>query len=192
YLRTTDFESGELKVHWNDKRGEWVRQIFASRPDNIVAQLLTAPKGELVNAKIAIAKPLASSGAAGGPITFDQDANEHRIVFAGHFDPAINNNGWAGVTRVICSGGSAHMEKGAVVVEGAQSVTLLTRVEWFADFTQAQVDAMVKSVEQVDADYATLLARHRQVQAPIFDRVSVDFGGSAQQAMSGEELIDDQ
>lgn len=192
YLRSTDFESGELKVHWNDKRGEWVRQIFASRPDSVVAQLLTAPKGELVNAKIAIAKPIASSGAAGGPITFEQDANEHRIIFAGHFDPAVNNNGWAGVTRVICSGGSIRMENGAVVVEGAQSVTLLTRAEWYADFSKAQVDAMVKSVDQVDADYATLLARHRQVQGPVFDRVSVDFGGGAQQAMSGEELIDDQ
>jgi hypothetical protein len=150
YLRTIDFESGELKVHWNDKRGEWVRQIFASRPDSVVAQLLTAPKGELVNAKIAISKPVASSGAAGGPISFEQDANEHRIIFAGHFDPAVNNNGWAGVTRVISSGGAAHMEDGTVVIEGAQSVTLLTRVEWYADFSQAQVDAMVKSVDQVD------------------------------------------
>ena len=93
---------------------------------------------------------------------------------------------------MILSGGAAHVEDGAVVVEGAQSVTLLTRVEWYADFSQAQVDAMVKSVDQVEADYAKLLDRHRQVQAPIFDRVSVDFGGSAQQAMSGEELIDDQ
>ena len=44
YLRTIDFESGELKVRWNDKRGEWVRQIFASRPDNVVAQLSPLPK----------------------------------------------------------------------------------------------------------------------------------------------------
>ena len=153
--------------------------------------MLTAPKGELVNAKIAISKPIASRAppAVQSP---SEDANEHRIIFAGHFDPAVNNNGWAGVTRVILSGGAAHVEDGAVVVEGAQSVTLLTRVEWYADFSQAQVDAMVKSVDQVEADYAKLLDRHRQVQAPIFDRVSVDFGGSAQQAMSGEELIDDQ
>ena len=41
YLRTVDFESTELKVHWTDERGEWTRQAFASRPDNVVVQWLT-------------------------------------------------------------------------------------------------------------------------------------------------------
>ena len=43
YLRTTDFESGEVKVTWADKDGEWTRRTFVSRPDNVVVQLLTAP-----------------------------------------------------------------------------------------------------------------------------------------------------
>ena len=30
YLRTVDFESTEVKVHWTDERGEWVRRT--SRP----------------------------------------------------------------------------------------------------------------------------------------------------------------
>jgi alpha-L-fucosidase 2 len=42
YLRTVDFESTELKVHWTDERGEWVRETFASRPDNVVVQRLTS------------------------------------------------------------------------------------------------------------------------------------------------------
>jgi alpha-L-fucosidase 2 len=192
YLRTTDFECGEIKVYWTDQRGEWVRQIFASGPDNVIAQRITAPKDQLVSVKIAIVNPPFGPRADGGPITFEQDANEHRIIFKGHFDPAVNNNGYAGVTRVICTGGSAHIEDGALAVEGAQSVTLLTRIEWYPDFTQDQVDALVKAVDQVDPDYATLLARHRQIQAPIFNRVAVDFGGGSQQALAGEELIDDQ
>ena len=44
YLRTVDFESTEVKVHWTDERGEWVRETFASRPDNLVVQCLTAPQ----------------------------------------------------------------------------------------------------------------------------------------------------
>ena len=56
YLRTVDFESGEVKVHWSDERGDWVRQAFTSRPDNVVVQLLTAPKGQPVNASIAVQK----------------------------------------------------------------------------------------------------------------------------------------
>ena len=45
YLRTVDFESTEVKVHWTDERGEWIRRTFASRPDNLVVQWLTAPQG---------------------------------------------------------------------------------------------------------------------------------------------------
>ena len=54
YLRTVDFESTELKVHWTDERGEWVRRTFASRPDNLVVQWLTAPKGQPLNVRIAL------------------------------------------------------------------------------------------------------------------------------------------
>ena len=39
YLRTVDFESGEVKVLWEDNRGAWERNTFVSRPDNVVAQL---------------------------------------------------------------------------------------------------------------------------------------------------------
>ena len=61
YLRTVDFESTEVKVHWTDERGEWVRQTFASRPDNLVVQRLTAPKGQSVNVRITV-----SAGGGGG------------------------------------------------------------------------------------------------------------------------------
>ena len=54
YLRTVDFESTEVKVHWTDERGDWVRRIFASRPDNVVVQWLTAPQGQSVNVRITV------------------------------------------------------------------------------------------------------------------------------------------
>ena len=49
YLRTTDFESGEVKVTWRDNQGVWVRRTFVSRPDNAVVQLLTAPDQGAIN-----------------------------------------------------------------------------------------------------------------------------------------------
>ncbi len=72
YLRTVDFESTEVKVHWTDERGEWVRETFTSRPDNLVVQLLTAPKGQSVNVRITVAAGGGGGrggrgGRAGGP-----------------------------------------------------------------------------------------------------------------------------
>ncbi len=54
YLRTVDFESSEATVYWNDVHGDWLRQTFTSRPDNVVVQLLTARKGQVVNTRIAL------------------------------------------------------------------------------------------------------------------------------------------
>jgi alpha-L-fucosidase 2 len=54
YLRTLNFENSEIKVIWTDKHGEWIRQTFTSRPDNVVVQWLTAPAGKTMNVRISM------------------------------------------------------------------------------------------------------------------------------------------
>ena len=66
YLRTVDFESTEVKVHWTDERGEWVRRTFTSRPDNVVVQWLTAPKGQSVNVRITVRRSAGECSAGWG------------------------------------------------------------------------------------------------------------------------------
>ena len=56
YLRTVNFETSEVKVHWSDEHGDWLRQTFTSRPDNLVVQRLTAPAGQSVNVRISLQK----------------------------------------------------------------------------------------------------------------------------------------
>jgi hypothetical protein len=226
YLRTVDFESTELKVHWTDERGEWVRRTFTSRPDNVVVQWLTAPKGQSVNVRIALQRaapgirggglgaapaggqgaPAAGAGAptgaaAGGVLRrpaagpqgeFHQDYNQQRLIFKGILDPSVNNSGYAGVTRVVRDGGSAHMDGDTLVVDNATSVILLTRIEPFADYSEQQVEALRQAVEQLIPDYAALLERARKVQSEMLNRVTVDFGGASHYAKSSEELLADQ
>jgi len=221
YLRTVDFESTELKVHWTDERGEWTRRIFASRPDNIVAQWLTAPKGQSLNLRIllersggggfggrggfgggGLGEPLSGQtrrgqgffGArgGGGQGEFHQDYNEQRLIFKGILDPSVNNKGYAGVTRVVRDGGSARMDGNTLVVENATSVMLLTRIEAFQDYSEQQVEALRQAVEGLTPDYPTLLERARKVQSEMLNRVTVDFGGASQYAKSSEELLSDQ
>jgi hypothetical protein len=211
YLRTVDFESTELKVHWTDERGEWVRQLFASRPDNVVVQWLTAPKGQPLNVRITMGRsaaggrggrggaPAGTAGGRGGAAgqapaqsIAQQDFNEQRLIFKGVFDPSVNNSGYAGVTRVIRNGGTARMDGDMIVIENASSVMLLTRIEQLPDYSEAQVEAVRRAVEAVTPDYETLLARARKVQSEMLNRVTVDFGGAAQYGMSSEELLSDQ
>ena len=217
YLRTVDFESTEVKVHWTDERGEWVRCTFTSRPDNLVVQWLTAPQGQSVNVRISLQRAVAPfrptgiaaqqaaaaassprSGVARRPAAapaqgeFHQDYNEQRLIFKGILDPSVNNRGYAGVTRIVREGGTATMDGTTLVIDNAASVLLLTRIEAFADFSEQQVEALHQAVDQLTPDYAVLLERARKVQSEMLNRITVDFGGAAHYAKSSEELLAEQ
>jgi hypothetical protein len=194
YLRTVNFESSEANVYWSDERGDWLRRTFTSRPDNVVVQWLTAPKGQLVNARIALQKPAARMrpGGSGGQSEIQQDCNEQRLIYRCRLDPSVDNSGYAGVVRVVRSGGSARIEEGTLVIENASSVMLLTRIEWFDDYSEEKVEALRLAVERLTPDYPALVDKHRKVQSEAYNRVTVDFGGAAQYGMSTEELLADQ
>jgi enamine deaminase RidA (YjgF/YER057c/UK114 family) len=209
YLRTVDFESSEANVYWSDERGNWVRQTFTSRPDNVVVQLLTAPQGKPVNVRITLFDPRMRrrsmsgremgndfrgmvSGTPSGESVIQQDLNEERLIHKCRLDPTTDNSGYAGVVRVVRDGGSARMEDGTLVIENASSVTLLTRIEWFADYSEDKVEALRLAVEELTPDYQALVERHRKVQSEAFNRVTIDFGGDSQYGLSSEELLADQ
>ena len=126
YLRTVNFENSEIKVAWTDEHGDWLRQTFASRPDNVVVQWLTAPAGQSVNVRISLQKSAEwtmtsgvtwgnrpARGASKGPEAGDvrQDFNEQRLIYKCILDPSVDNSGYAGVTRVVRNGGSARMDR---------------------------------------------------------------------------------
>ena len=226
YLRTINFENSEIKVIWTDEHGEWVRQTFASRPDNVIVQLLAAPEGKTMNVRISLQKSAAWSmvsgmdwGARRGIGTTDpdmkafvqltsaqkelapkgveagevwQDCNEQQMIYKCLLDPSVNNSGYAGITRVVRSGGSARMDGNTLVIENASSVMLLTRIEYFPDYSEENVESLLKAVNELTPDYQALLERHQKVQSEMLNRVTVDFGGNLQYGMSSEELLSDQ
>ena len=211
YLRTVDFESTEVKVYWTDEHGSWVRRIFASRPDNIVVHWLTPPSGKSLNVRIKMSEGGGGGRGAGGGQDFagirsragaqpvssgssntQKDFNEQRLIFKGRLDPSIDNRGFASVTRVVRTGGSARMDGETLVVENASSVMLLTRIEYIPDFSEDKVEAVRLSLEGLTPDYPALLERARKVQSEMLNRVTVDFGGDSKYGLSSEELLSDQ
>jgi alpha-L-fucosidase 2 len=205
YLRTVDFESTELNVHWTDERGEWTRQAFASRPDNVVVQWLRPPNGQRLNVRITMQRTVArgrpgattglsrpAANPAAAQTTVQQDFTEQRLILKGVLEPSVNNSGFASVTRVVRNGGSARVHGDTLVIENASSLMLLTRIEQLPDYTEEHVEAVRLSLERLAPDYAALLDRARAVQAEMLGRVSVDFAGAAHYGLSSEELISEQ
>jgi len=199
YLRTVNFETSEVNVHWSDEHGDWVRQTFTSRPDDVVVQLLAAPQGQHVNARIAIQRysmgrraPGGLFGGIMGESEVKQDFNAERLIYKCVLDPTADNSGYAGVVRVVRNGGSSRMDEDTLVVENATSVLLLTRIEWFADYSEDKAESLRQAVEQLSPGYNAILERHRKVQSAALNRVTVDFGGASQYGMSTEEILADQ
>jgi alpha-L-fucosidase 2 len=214
YLRTIDFESGEVKVQWTDSAGTWVRRTFVSRPDNAVVQLLTAPAGASIHAKLMLdtstvlgegpraaprtltqragmPKPLIDPGAT--EIRFQQSVDQHGFLLQGHYVVDHGNPGYASATRVIADGGTVTADGDSLTLAGVHSLTLITRIQAYDDLKQQDVDALKTAVDQITpATYEQLLARHRPGQASVIDRASMDFGGAPFHAMSGEEMLSDQ
>ena len=53
YRRTTDFESGEVRVGWEDDAGQFDRRLFASRSDGVIAwSIRAAADGGIATAKV--------------------------------------------------------------------------------------------------------------------------------------------
>ncbi len=225
YLRTLDFETGEATVYWTDEHGDWVRQAFTSRPDNVVVQRLTPPAGQPMNVRTALQRSAEWSMVSGMdwgshaginttapdraafapsalyPVTPAkgveaadawQASNEQRLIYKCRLDPTVDNSGYAGVVRVVRNGGSARMDGDTLVVENAASVMLLTRIEYFPEYRDDEVESLRQAVEGITADYQILLERHRKVQSEMFNRVTVDFGGASRFGLATEELLSDQ
>jgi alpha-L-fucosidase 2 len=208
YLRTVDFESTEVKIFWSDERGEWVRKTFVSRPDNLVVQWLTAPKGQSVNVRITMSESAGGRGPGGGANTggvrratapsgssasnSQTDLNEQWLVIKGLLDTSVDNRGYVNITRVVREGGSAHMDGNTLVVENATSVMLLTRIEYFPDYSEEKVELARQSLMGISAEYNVLLERARKVQSEMLNRVTVDFGDDSKYGLSSEELLSKQ
>lgn len=99
-----------------------------------------------------------------GSSEVQQDFNEQRLIYKCRLDPSVDNSGYAGVVRVVREGGSARMDDGTLVIENASSVMLLTRIDWFADYSEDEVEALQAAVEGLTPDYPAMLERHRKVR----------------------------
>ncbi len=196
YLRTVNFETGEMKVHWTRR----ARRLGSSNvhfparqrcgsvahraggsvgecPD-LIAEVRRVEHGfrdglgqprwnqrhrarpGSVRSIGNLRRKLAPKGVEASDVR--QDSNEQRLIYKCLLDPSVDNSGYAGVVRVVRNGGSARMDGDTLVIENASSVMLLTRIEYFPDYSEDKVESLRQAVEGVPADYSALLERHRR------------------------------
>jgi hypothetical protein len=178
YLRTTDFETGEVAVRWQDDEGGCLRRLFVSRPDNVVVLSITRPAGGKLNLSLA---PV--------PVAHKYIGSELKIEkdwIAYHNAYTNSPGGYDNVVRVVARGGRTESDGKKIVVTGADELLLLARVVWHENRRDDSVEAVKSSLA---ADYAALLKPHAAEHGRIFNRVTLDLGGGADRWLTSEELL---
>ncbi len=166
YGRITDFRTGEVISTWSDGYGIWARRAFASRADQVIVHELVPSPGRTVDTTLSVDTAL--DGLPGG-VRFTARATVSngsgylnlRSVLPGRSGAP----GCEGVTRVVAFDGSISASGSTLVVIGAPRLLLLTKLDRNESPTGWVFQALRRALAELDADYATLFARHRDATA---------------------------
>jgi hypothetical protein len=199
YSRSVDFATGIAAVNWSDARGGFQRQLFVSRPDDVIVLAIKGPKAGSVDCDLQLT-PRAPKGQGGWKAeqAFKEGvketipAAEHGwMTFRGAFKRSWPGSlqGYEGVARVVTRGGTTRTEGGKVIVRGADEVLMLTRIELLYDYSRSQIPELKAGLEKVQTDFAALLARHANVHGEMFKRARLDLGGGVDRNLTSEELL---
>lgn len=180
YLRTVNFETGEVTVQWQDDLGDWLQRTFVSRADNVIVHSLTAPAGSKINATVWLDEKLHKLPE---DIKFTHQTSPEWLALYGQYNPQTGKGGFGGTTRIITKNSSADVTENKLVINDTDELLLLTRLELCDNFIDKQ------ELEQVSPDYDDLLEKHTAIHSKIFNRVTLDLGGGADTNLSSEEFL---
>jgi hypothetical protein len=199
YARSLDFATGVAAVNWNDARGGFRRQLFVSRPDDVVVLSVTGPGPGMVDCELRLAarEPKGQGGWKADQAFKDgvketiASAEDGWMTFRGEFKRRWPGSlqGYEGVARVVTQGGAVRTEGGKVIVRGADEVLVFARIELLNDYSQSRIPSLKAGLEKLKPNYDALLARHAKVHGELFQRARLDLGGGLDRNLTSEELL---
>jgi alpha-L-fucosidase 2 len=199
YERSVDFATGVASVSWSDDRGSFLRKLFVSRKDDVIAMSITGPGKGGVDCTLSLAtRPFKGTGGWGPEKMFkngvkdigikaDKDLLVYQSAFTHAFEGGLQ--GYEVVSRVIPKSGTITTEEGSITIHGADEVLILLRVVLLRSAGKSQVTKTATDLAALPADFATLLEPHAAIHGEIFNRSRLDLGGGVDRSLPSEELI---
>jgi len=143
YVRTENFETGEIQVRWRDAKGMFSRRLFVSRTANVIAFCLIGPKPGGLNCELQF-QPAASD-----LVEREQQTSAEWVTY--HNVYARGKGGYDAVVRIVARGGQTRAEGDKVRVSGAEEVLLLMRiVPWKTPLPKDRSNAWAYSPDSPD------------------------------------------
>ena len=196
YARGVDFESGVVSVRFLSSRGQTLRRLFVSRPDNVLALSLTAPGGvvdcDLALVQTAPSTPEEAERLRDGIAPVELSASATSLHCTSHFRRSWPGSlrGHVAAARLVISGGTRATAGTSLQVRGATEVLVLLRVALVPSTgtARAELTAIERALAQLEPSFETLLERHHREHAALFQRVRLDLGGD-QHHLPTEQLL---
>lgn len=177
----------------------YVRETFASYPDQIIVLRLTASRPGALGFAARLDSPLKyRTSAANGQLIIQGAVPEYldpnyqpSDSYAQGGDGSGDGIRFAGRLAAICPDGKAEVDAGGLYVTGATSATLLfSAATSFAGFDRMpDADADALALERLEAaltrTYEDLRRRHVADYRELFDRVVLDLGGAKSASAEG-------
>ena len=193
YARAVDFTTGETTVFWRDEGGRFERKLFVSRADNCIVMSI---KGSgKINTSLEFAMhPVewSQQEMVNGAIEFTEIGAKdcwltYRCKFRRHYD--YNPQGYEAVGRVILKGGNLSSEGNQLVIQNADEILLLVRLEPNFDWENSRVSELQSALQNQPTTYKTLLERHVNIHGNLYNRVKLDLGGRKLKTLQSEVLV---
>lgn len=159
YRRDTDYTTGVVTVGWTDTAGTWQRTCFVSRADDVVVLRVTPPNGVSADPRnewLSIGHDVMLPGAPDG-LAVDTFGRRVRGVRVGY----PTGGGYLAASRVLV---------------GNDAITVLHRVARLRSDDDAETRAaeLEAALSALDVDHDELLARHRALHQPAFERCDIE------------------
>ncbi|MFD7404781.1 glycoside hydrolase N-terminal domain-containing protein [Streptomyces sp. NPDC059866] len=183
YRRQVDFTTGEVTA----RSADWNSRVFVSRADDVIVQQVAGPGLTLdIHQDHQLPGAPAALALSHGSLLTPEGAA--LTLRAGYPD---SDRAYTGVTLVAVTGGTATLVPPGVLVEGAESVLLLTRVRRHTGELDVVDETRALRELLTEQPYDDLLDRHARLHRTAYTRVTLDLAADpAERALSGSELLE--
>jgi alpha-L-fucosidase 2 len=195
YRRDLDLTTATAHVSYSAAGTTFTREVFASAPDQVIVVHLTASRPGRISFQARLSTPqrATTEASADGDLVMRGVNGDGRGATADG-QPMTGALKFESRVRILPLGGTRTAEGDAVVVRGADAVTMLIaaatsfrRYDDVGGDPAAAVDAVLRraSGKTVDALRAAHVRDYRQ----LFDRVTLDLGPSSRAAIPVDERV---
>ncbi|MBM3861927.1 MAG: glycoside hydrolase family 95 protein [Verrucomicrobia bacterium] len=155
YFRTTDFQTGEVAVRWENSRGTHARRLFVSRPDNVTVLSITGTGAGGVSCtlyvpNVAEREPRMVCRLIKSDIRADRDWIVLRTEYV------FDKGGYDSAIRVVPRGGTVESDGKKIVVSGADEVLVLMKIEPFAKLTPRSAEGLKAAIREDENQAAVI------------------------------------